>query len=112
MTFKRFEYFIADHHFGHKNIIRYCNRGFRNYKHMDRYMMRKHNMTAGKDDLVFHLGDMAFTKSKHDANYWLGKLNGRIYLARGNHDRRINPYLPLFQSNSIDLQKLPVYVIA
>jgi len=89
-------YFIGDHHFGHKNIIKYCNRGFRSYKHMDRYMKNKHNMTAGKHDLVVHLGDVVLNKGKRDANYWLGKLNGRIYLARGNHDRRINPYRPCF----------------
>lgn len=53
---------------------------------MDEALINNWNSVVKKDDIVFHLGDFAFAP-----NYrWkeiLSKLNGRIYLIIGNHDK-------------------------
>ena len=38
-------------------------------------------------DIVFHLGDLALGK-KEDIEALVPLLNGKLYLMRGNHDRR------------------------
>lgn len=77
-------WFTADTHFGHKNIIRYCNRPFSSVEEMDESMIESWNevVKTNDDDIVFHLGDFAF---KNHEKY-LSRLNGVKYLIRGNHD--------------------------
>lgn len=77
---------IADTHFFHGNIIQYCNRPFYDYQEMNDTMIQNWNSVVGKDDLVIHLGDFAF-RNKH--SLVRKKLNGKIILIRGNHDRNI-----------------------
>ncbi len=50
-------WFTADHHFGHANIIRYCNRPFASAEEMDATLVHLWNETVGRDDIVYHLGD-------------------------------------------------------
>ena len=78
-------WFTADTHFGHKNIIRFCQRPFVDVEEMNRVMVENWNSIVGEDDLVFHLGDF----SVDGAAEWtslLDNLNGRIILILGNHD--------------------------
>lgn len=76
-------YFTSDNHFGHKAIIEYCGRPFKNTKQMDTEMIKRWNSTVSNNDTVFHLGDFGgwnnFSKMKK-------KLNGNIILIKGNHD--------------------------
>lgn len=78
-------YGIADTHFSHENIIRYCNRPFSSVEEMNRIMLKNWNNTVGKNDLVIHLGDLYLGK-KAEAREFLTKLNGRKILIMGNHD--------------------------
>ena len=41
-------FFIADTHFNHDNIIRYCNRPFVTCKEMDRQLIEKWNKVVKK----------------------------------------------------------------
>lgn len=78
-------WFTADTHFGHKNIIRYCQRPFVDVEEMNRALIENWNSVVSPDDLVFHLGDF----SVGGAAEWtslLNKLNGEIFLILGNHD--------------------------
>ena len=50
-------YFIADTHFNHKNILKYCNRPFSNVKEMNEKLIENWNNTVKKDDVVYMLGD-------------------------------------------------------
>ena len=72
-------------HFGHQNIIKFCNRPWETTEEMDKALIENWNSVVGKDDIVFDLGDFAF------ASNWrwkeiLSQLNGKHYLILGNHD--------------------------
>lgn len=47
-------YFIADTHFNHENIIKYCDRPFSNAKEMNEYIIQKWNSVVKEDDIVYH----------------------------------------------------------
>ncbi len=77
--------FTSDNHFGHHNIIGYCNRPFKDVAEMNAVMIERWNATVSPEDVVYHLGDFSlcsFALSK----YILGSLNGTKILIRGNHD--------------------------
>lgn len=78
------DFVTSDTHFGHKNIIEYCNRPFKDVKEMDEFMIDAWNSRINKDDIVYHLGD--FCMFKRDYKRVCQELNGRIILLRGNHD--------------------------
>ena len=77
-------FFTADTHWGHRNIIRYCQRPFVDVEEMNEALITNWNNTVGKDDIVFHLGDFAMGGSAEWCRL-LERLNGRIYLILGNH---------------------------
>lgn len=76
-------YLIADTHFNHDNIIKYCNRPFRDIEEMNNTIINNWNSIVDKDDIVYHLGDFLLGDNIKE---FLSKLNGKIYLVRGNHD--------------------------
>ena len=78
-------WFTADTHFGHKNIIKYCNRPFGSVEEMDDVLIQNWNSKIKKNDVVYFLGDLALQKHK----YYLSHLNGKINIIRGNHDKLI-----------------------
>ena len=78
-------YFIADTHFNHENIIKYCNRPFNNTKEMNEYIIQKWNSVVKSNDIVYHLGDVGFGTTEM-LKELIGKLNGTKILLRGNHD--------------------------
>lgn len=78
-------YFAADTHFGHSNIIEYCNRPYRDVHDMDEALIANWNETVGETDEVWHLGD--FCHWRKDPFYYVNRLNGRIHLVLGNHDK-------------------------
>lgn len=73
----------ADTHFGHGNIIKYCNRPYGSVQQMNESLINNWNRTVSKDDTVIFLGDLAFRGRDTD---WLNRLNGNIIRVRGNHD--------------------------
>ncbi len=77
---------ISDHHFGHTNVIKYCNRPFTNTRDMNNEMISNHNHLVRKSDKVFILGDFSLTTAVETVDI-LSKLNGYLILLMGNHDR-------------------------
>ena len=81
-------FFTADWHFFHKQIIEYCNRPFKNEKHMRNKLINNFNETVRKEDTTFVLGDAAML----GGSQWeslkgvIRKLNGTKHLIYGNHD--------------------------
>ena len=48
-------FFTSDTHFYHGNIIRFCNRPFKDVEMMNETIISNWNDTVGQDDIVFHL---------------------------------------------------------
>ena len=80
-------FFTSDTHFGHTNIITFCNRPFKNVEEMNETLIENWNKVVGKDDIVFHLGDFCLGGPEEWTRI-LERLNGKIYLIVGNHDIR------------------------
>jgi calcineurin-like phosphoesterase family protein len=83
-------FYIADTHFGHENIMKRCNRPFATVAEMDKTMLDNINsVVTGRDDLYI-LGDFCHWNQKivYPSDY-LSKMNGHKHLILGNHDRNI-----------------------
>lgn len=81
-------FFTSDTHFWHSNIIKYCKRPFSSVEEMNDVIINNWNSIVKKNDIVFHLGDFGFCDSKKFSDI-IKKLNGKIYLITGNHDRKM-----------------------
>ena len=92
-------YLIADTHFNHNNIIKYCNRPFKDIEEMNKIIINNWNSIVDKDDIVYHLGDFLLGDNISD---FVSKLNGKIYLVRGNHDGKSIDFY-----NKIGLEVVP-----
>lgn len=76
-------WFTSDQHYGHKNIIRFCNRPFADLDEMHEALISNYNAVVGPEDDVYFLGDYAF----HDGLKVFRRLNGNKHLILGNHDK-------------------------
>lgn len=79
-------WFTSDLHLGHKNIIKFCNRPYRDVDHMDTAIINTINATVMPDDELWVLGDIAMghidtTLRKFE------QINARVTIVAGNHDR-------------------------
>jgi len=76
-------WFTADQHYGHSNIIKFCNRPFKDCEEMTEVLVANHNQVVKKGDIVYHLGDLTF---QLDAEQYISRLNGQHHLIMGNHE--------------------------
>lgn len=84
-------YFTSDTHFFHENIIPHCDRPFENLEHMHQVLVDNWNSVVRKADVVYHLGDFAFTRNSSidtEVTDLMSNLNGNKFLVNGNHDRK------------------------
>lgn len=79
----RNRFVISDTHFGHANIMGYCQRPFATVEEMDEAMIANWNAVVRPQDKVYHLGDVAI---KRESLSKVRRLNGHKYLIAGNHD--------------------------
>lgn len=79
---------ISDLHFGHLNVISYCNRPFLDLAQMNETLTRNWNSVVNNEDLVYVLGDFTLFHSLAKIKEYVEKLNGRKILIMGNHDTR------------------------
>jgi calcineurin-like phosphoesterase family protein len=80
-------FFTSDTHFQHPNIIKYSKRPFADIQEMDEEIIRRWNDVVSPEDTVWHLGDFAMGDQKNVRSI-RQRLNGKINLCWGNHDRR------------------------
>ena len=99
MMLQRRIFYIADMHFGHKNILKYDKRPFADTEQMDEEIIRRWNERVCDDDTVYVLGD-AFFKGEERSIEIMKRLNGHKRLIRGNHDRNNGKLLKLWESVS------------
>jgi calcineurin-like phosphoesterase family protein len=78
-------FYSSDEHFGHLNIIKYCNRNFSTIEEMNKALIDNHNATVSSEDTTYHLGD--FSMSDKIVPEILKQLNGTHILIPGNHDK-------------------------
>jgi calcineurin-like phosphoesterase family protein len=79
-------FFISDHHLGHNNVLKYCNRPFPTTELMRDCLIGNHNKLVSTDDIVVFVGDVAFLDSHAKVNEILNQMNGYKILVLGNHD--------------------------
>lgn len=79
-------YYIADTHFGHDNVIRFDNRPFANIEDMDRIMIANWNSMVTDADDVYIIGDFVYRSGK-SVSWYCNQLHGRKHLILGNHDK-------------------------
>jgi calcineurin-like phosphoesterase family protein len=79
-------WFISDFHFGHKNVLKYDNRPFKNIEEHDESIIKIFNGTVCSEDDVFYLGDFALCGSSHMSDC-IHQLRGNLHFIRGNHDK-------------------------
>lgn len=78
----------SDLHLGHKNILKYEDRPFKNVEEMDETLINNWNETVQPNDIVFNLGDFAFFNGQKIIET-LEQLNGEQLFIFGNHDKNM-----------------------
>ena len=76
-------WFTSDTHFYHEQDFLYKPRGFESFEEMNEAIVQRWNNVVKSDDVVYHLGDVLM--SHYDVEI-IKRLNGTIFLIRGNHD--------------------------
>lgn len=90
------EYFAADHHFGHNNIIRFCKRPVIDMNSMIEMLVAKHNDKVKPEDNVYFIGDLFWrTLGFSAANDLLDRLHGNKHYVLGNHEELIESHWAL-----------------
>lgn len=98
-------HFIADPHFYHSNIIKYCERPFKDKLDMNRSIIANWNEHVKKGDTVIVLGDLLFGGVKRVKEI-LDQINGDIIWVPGNHD-----YKPFTAEHEKIIHKVPIDTI-
>jgi len=80
-------WFTADFHFGHFNIIQYCNRPFANSQEMDDVICERVNACAKPSDVLYFLGDFCLGGPERVFAYRKRLACRTIHFIEGNHDR-------------------------
>ena len=84
-------FFISDEHFGHRQIIEYCNRPFDTVEEMDETIITNFNSTVGKNDMTIHAGDFTLWKNVPGIyKKYIDRLNGYHVFLKGSHDYWLN----------------------
>lgn len=91
-------FFTSDTHFGHQNIIKYCDRPFKDTDQMDEVIIKRWNETVPVDGIVYHLGDIALGEIAKSLPK-VGRLNGYKVAIMGNHDR---PFMRAGKADEVD----------
>lgn len=92
------QYFTADTHFYHENLLQSQHFSPRPYNYLADFhtgMIKAWNERVTDDDIVYHLGDVALLNQIKPAKQgfelvleMLQQLHGQIQLVKGNHDSR------------------------
>lgn len=111
------EFITSDLHFGHKNIIKYENRPYKDITEMDCDLIKQWNKQVNEEDVVYILGDFSFYDGVGTNNI-LKMLNGKKILITGNHDAKFlkdknfdrNLFEEIVDRKSIKKNKTKIYM--
>ncbi len=79
-------FYIADTHFFHDNILRFSHRPFKDVVEMNETIIRNWNSVVSDNDDVYILGDVANRTNVEKINDVISRLKGKKHLVVGNHD--------------------------
>ncbi len=82
------DFFTSDTHYGHANIIKYCNRPFSSVQEMNDKLVENINNKVGAMDNLYHLGDFAMGGHQNVKEFRNRIKCKNIFLIIGNHDNR------------------------
>jgi calcineurin-like phosphoesterase family protein len=87
-------FFTSDWHFGHKNIIKYCDRPFKTIIEHDKTLLDNLNSTVGKNDHLYFLGDGFF----RNPQIYLDEIRcENIFYILGSHDKMVLKFQDRFK---------------
>ena len=98
-------FLISDEHYFHSNIINICERPFKDVEEMNNEIIKLHNQTVKKDNLVIHFGDFCFGNVEKIRSV-LERLNGDHVICLGNHDHK-SPK-KYFEAGFLEVYKYPI----
>lgn len=84
--------YTSDLHLFHENIIKLCNRPFKNIEEMHETIKNNWNNKVKVDDTVIIGGDIGFPKDRKNIDavvQFIDSLNGEKILVIGNHDGKL-----------------------
>lgn len=79
-------WFTSDTHFSHIKDFLWSPRGFNSIEEHDEMVIKNWNELVAPEDEVYHLGDVMLNDNEHGLKC-INRLNGKIHLIIGNHDR-------------------------
>lgn len=85
------KWYTADPHFGHENIIKFCNRPFETANQMDAKILENLWKVVGPEDQLWIVGDFAFGRKATKDKEWVRSIFDQLpgaeqHLIVGNHD--------------------------
>lgn len=78
-------WFTADFHLSHQNIIKYCNRPFKNIQEMNSTILSNLESKVKQGDILYFLGDLTF-KTEVALEFFEKFRDIDIHFIIGNHD--------------------------
>lgn len=75
---------LTDTHFGHKQMMEYCNRP----ADFEARILKQVEHKVSKDDILIHLGDFCIGDDIHWHKQFMSVCAGKKWLIRGNHDHK------------------------
>lgn len=87
-------WFTSDEHYGHTNVIKYCNRPFSTTNEMDEYIINENNKLVKPGDVVVHGGDFTLFSNKSIVyTKYVARLKGDHIFLRGSMIIGFHPQL-------------------
>jgi len=103
-------FFSGDKHFGHKSVIKICNRPYKDVYEMAEDYLSKHNSVVKNSDDYHDLGDIGYRCSPQYIASLIRRMNGRIHIILGNHDKPLRAAIRNgLLKDLLDSGKLEIY---
>lgn len=103
------DYYTADTHFWHRNVIEYCNRPWKTVEEMNSALIKNWNDTVSDEDIIYIIGDFSFGGAGKITSI-LERLKGYKILIPGNHDHNKNNRLIRFGINEVQFNPAPIEI--
>lgn len=103
-------FLTSDIHFNHVNILKYCNRPFKDVSEMNEVIIRNFNSVVHSTDTVYHLGDFCFGihNDLSIVENFIRRLNGNWIFIEGNHDKHLKKVVQTHKIYEFNYKKTPV----